>query len=113
MGILKENTWSVAFLDALGYNPDEKTITKTRVSPWYQTDLESYLKEKWITEIIVAGVATDLAVSSTARDAHDRDITTTIISDACATVSEEHHEAALIGIAKLVSVKKMEEFLHL
>ena len=56
-------------------------------------------------------MATDLAVSSIARDAHDRDIVTTVISDACATISVEHHEAALIGIAKLVSVKKTEEFL--
>ena len=46
MGILKEDTWSVAFLDALGYDPNEKTITKTRVSPFYQTDLESYLKKQ-------------------------------------------------------------------
>lgn len=43
-------------------------------------------------------MATDLAVSSIARDAHDRDIITTVISDACATTSIEHHNAALIGI---------------
>lgn len=111
MWILRENTWSVEFVKELGYKSEEKTITKTRVSPFYKTELEAYLLEKWITEIVVAGVATDLAVSSITRDAHDRDILTTVISDACGTVSREHHDAALIGISKLATVQTTAEFL--
>jgi len=61
---------------------------------------------------VVAGVATDLAVSSITRDAHDRDIIATIISDACATISLEHHDAALIGIGKLANVITTAEFLN-
>ena len=60
---------------------------------------------------MVAGVVTDLAVSSITRDAHDRDIMTTVISDACETVSDEHHDAALIGIGKLANVMTTAEFL--
>ena len=112
LGILREWTWSVEFMEELGYDREEKTITKTRVSPFYKTDLEEYLRERWITEIVVAWVATDIAVSSITRDAHDRDIITTVISDACATVSIEHHDAALISIGKLAQVKTTEEFLH-
>ena len=112
MWILMENSWSVEFVKELGYKSEEKTITKTRVSPFYKTDLEDYLRENWITEIIVAWVATDLAVSSITRDAHDRDITTTVISDACGTVSREHHDAALIGIGKLATVMTTEDFIH-
>lgn len=100
-------------MDELDYNPTEKTITKTRVSPFYKTELEEYLQEKWITEIVVAWVATDLAVSSIARDAHDRDIITTVISDACGTTSQEHQDAALIAIGKLVNINTTEEFLNL
>lgn len=110
--ILKENTWSVEFLDELEYNPDEKTFTKTRISSFYKTGLEEYLREKWINEIIVAGVATDLAISSITRDAHDRDFIATIISDACATISIEHHDAALIGIGKLANVMTTQDFLN-
>lgn len=102
--ILRENTWSTEFIEELAYDPDEKTITKTRVSPFYNTDLEEYLQQKNITELIVAGVATDLAVSSITRDAHDRDFRITIVWDACATISRDHHEAALIAIAKLGTV---------
>lgn len=109
--ILKENTWSVEFLQELEYSNKEKTFTKTRISSFYKTGLEDYLKEKWINEIIVSWVATDLAVSSIARDAHDRDIITTVISDACATISIEHHDAALIGISKLVNVMTTQDFL--
>lgn len=112
MWILRENTWSVEFVKELGYKSEEKTITKTRVSPFYKTELEEYLREKWITEIVVTGVATDLAVSSITRDAHDRDILTTVISDACGTVSIEHHDAALIGIGKLANVMTTLDFLN-
>jgi nicotinamidase-related amidase len=64
LGILKEHTWSTAFLEELEYSDKEKTITKIRMSPFYQTDLEAYLREKRIDEIVLAGVATDLAISS-------------------------------------------------
>jgi nicotinamidase-related amidase len=110
--ILRENTWSTEFLEELDYRVTEKTFTKTRVSPFYQTGLEAYLREKWIAEIIIAGVATDLAVSSIARDAHDRDIECTVISDACATISIEHHEAGLVGIAKIARIITASEYLQ-
>jgi nicotinamidase-related amidase len=109
--ILKEDTWSVAFVEGVGYDPSEKTFTKTRISSFYKTGLEEYLQERGITEIVVSWVTTDLAVSSITRDAHDRDILTTVISDACATISIEHHDAALIGIAKLANVMTTAEFL--
>ncbi|GAB0174336.1 MAG: cysteine hydrolase [Candidatus Altimarinota bacterium] len=109
--ILQEGTWSVDFIEGLKYNPNEKTFTKTQLSAFYKTGLEEYLDEKGIGEIIITGVATDLAVSSTARDAHDRDILTTVISDACGTVSKEHHEAALLAIRRFVSVKSTGDFL--
>lgn len=113
MDILRENTWSVEFIKELDYLTTERTFTKIRVSPFYKTWLEEYLKEKWINEIIVSWVATDLAVSSIARDAHDRDITPIVISDACGTISLEHHNAALIGISKLGAVLTTEQFLLL
>ncbi len=57
-------------------------------------------------------MTTDLAVSSITRDAHDRDIAVTVISDACATISREHHDAALIGIAKLATVMTTQDFVQ-
>ncbi len=111
--ILVENTWSVEFIEPLGYSKNEKTITKTRVSPFYKTELGDYLRTQWITEMVVAGVATDLAISSIARDAHDRDFSITVISDACGTISLEHHEAALIGIWKLANIQTVEGFLNI
>jgi nicotinamidase-related amidase len=111
-GILREDTWSTEFIEELGYDVREKTITKTRVSAFYNTDLESYLREQGIDEIVVAGVATDLAVSSITRDAHDRDILVTVAHDACGTISREHHDAALIAIAKLASVRDTADIIH-
>lgn len=111
MGILQEGTWSTEFLDELEYDPQEKTITKTRVSPFYETDLEEYLREKGIEELIISWVATDLAVSSITRDGHDRDFHMTVISDACATISRDHHDSALIGIGKLGKIMETDEYI--
>ncbi len=110
-GILREDSWSTAFLSELDHRDEEMTFTKIRVSPFYQTDLEKYLREQGIDTIIVAWVATDLAVSSITRDAHDRDFRVTVVADACATISQEHHDAALIAIAKLGTVVGTEELL--
>lgn len=104
LGILKEWTWSTEFLSELDHIDAEKTITKTRISPFYKTELEEYLHSRWIEELFVAWVATDLAVSSIARDLHDRDYVFTVVSDACGTVSLEHHEASLIAIGKLWNI---------
>ncbi len=109
--ILQENTWSTQFIEELVYDPNEKTITKTRVSPFYKTELEEYLHTQGISEIVVVGLSTDLAVSTISHEAHDRDISCTVISDACGTISKEHHEAALIGIGKLSKVVSTEEFI--
>ena len=109
--VLKEDTWSTTFLEELEYSEKEKTITKTRVSPFYETDLEKYLRDRRIDEIILAWVATDLAISSGVWDAHDRDFRVTVIEDACATISREHHESALIRIGKLASIMKTHTLL--
>ncbi len=111
MWILRENTWSTEFLEELWYNPDEKTIIKTRISPFYNTDLEEYLRQNDISELVIAWVATDLAISSVTRDAHDRDFHITVINDACATISYDHHEAALIAIAKLGNVMNTSDII--
>lgn len=112
MGILRENTWSTEFLEELDYHPKEKTITKTRISPFYKTELEEYLITIWGKEVYIAWVATDLAVSSIARDLHDRDYSFTVVSDACGAASLEDHTAALIAIEKIGNLKTTAEIIQ-
>ena len=47
------------------------------------TGLESYLRERNVTDVYVTGLATDYCVLWTARDAQSLGFTTHVIADAC------------------------------
>jgi nicotinamidase-related amidase len=110
MGIFRKDTWSTQFHTDTGYIESEKTIDKTRISAFYDTDLYQYLQSRNIDTVYIAGVATDLAVSSCVRDSHDRDMRVYVIADASATSSISDHQAALIGIAKIANVISTQDF---
>lgn len=65
--------------------------------------------------LVLAGVATDCCVISTALAAADAGCTVTVVSDACAGSSEENHAAALqvMGLyAPQITVVSSDELLH-
>lgn len=84
-------------------------ITKSRVNPFYNTDLDKILKQNNISEIFVWWIATDLAVSSFAREAHDRDYKVNILSDLCGSLNYEDHENELKILAKIANIKASDE----
>lgn len=87
-------TWGCE-LYTLAPKEDERVIPKHRYSGFVGTDLELSLRASGISELFIAGVATNVCVDSTARDAAMRDFKTTVISDACAAASSADHEQAL------------------
>mmetsp|Transcript_88224 Transcript_88224/g.184357 ORF Transcript_88224/g.184357 Transcript_88224/m.184357 type:complete len:135 (-) Transcript_88224:72-476(-) len=67
-----------------------------------KTDLDDMLQAEGITELFVAGIATDVCVQWTVRDAvgdSTGDYTVTVISDACAGITDEGHTTALATMA--------------
>src|SRR5699024_12561463 len=50
-----------------------------------QTELDSKLKEKGITKVVVVGMMTHMCIDATVRAAVDLGYETTLIEDACAT----------------------------
>ena len=103
-GILKTGEWSTQFHPSIDYKNTDVTIQKTRVSAFYGTSLLNTLQEMCITNLYIAGVATDLAVESAARDAHDRDFLVSVIADACAAATIEDHEKSLRFLPKIGTV---------
>lgn len=102
--VLGENTWSTEFLEELQPENDEKIIVKNRVSAFYNTELHEYLQSQNITDITIIWVATDLAVESAVRDAHDRDYNVTVVSDCCIAGNMEDHEKSLNLMTKIAKV---------
>lgn len=66
---------------------DEKIIHKTRPSSFYKTELDEYLANNEIDELVVCGMMSHMCIDTTVRACQDRDIKVTVIEDACTTKS--------------------------
>lgn len=95
------NTWGTEFHEKLDVKPSDFVIIKNRISAFYATSLEPFLRANQIQNIILTGVSTDMAIQSTAREAHDRDYKVIIVSDACGASLEESHEFTLKELQRL------------
>ena len=79
--------------------PGDLTLVKDRFSAFMATELDTLLQERGIRTVIVAGLVTDVCVSSTARDAFQGDFLTVTLSDCTAAGTLARHEASLATIA--------------
>ena len=88
----------------LGQAQGDWLITKHRVSPFYATDLEAYLKANRIERIFCSGVSTQAVVQATIRDGHDRDYAMVLLEDCCAAHSAEEHRNSIGSLARFCTV---------
>jgi len=111
-GALALGTWGTEFHDALDVQENEMIIVKSRIGVFYNTALESLLRARGIEHLILAGVSTNHAIESAARDAHDRDYRVTVLSDCCATANLEIHQQTLAGVMSHVAeIRTLEELM--
>ncbi len=108
-GALQIGTWATEVHSSINKVDADFLITKHRVSAFYATSLEAVLRTLKVDTILLGGVATDLVVQSTARDAHDRDYRVVVLEDLCGAGSEEDHASALRTLAKIAIVAKSTE----
>ena len=86
------------FLPEVAPKGDELIINKTASGVFNATNAEYILRNMGIDSLYVCGVYTNECVSTTVRDACDRGFNTTLINDACATVTPELHNATISTI---------------
>lgn len=85
-------------------------IVKNQWGAFFNTDLETKLKEKKIETVIVCGIATNFGVESTARAAAGLGFATIVVSDACSSIDEAAHEFACnVIFPKMGRVRKTAE----
>lgn len=73
--------------------PDDLVLFKPTLSPFNGTALDQYLRNMRIENLVLAGVLTNGAVETTARNAGDRGFNVIVVEDACAALSPEDHAA--------------------
>lgn len=91
----REGTWGAEFYDGIAPLASERIVIKHRYSAFINTDLNTVLKAKGIESVLVTGIATNVCVETTARDAYMFDYYVTMVSDCAAAYDQKLHEATL------------------
>lgn len=82
-------------LPELDQQPNDVTLTRRTCSAFAGTRLAVLLKERGVTQVVLAGMATSFGVESTARDAYDLGFNVVLALDAITDPNPEaHHNSA-------------------
>jgi ureidoacrylate peracid hydrolase len=102
--ILIRDTWNTDIVSALKPESDDIVMYKHRFSGFYETSLDSTLKQHGIKYLVVTGCTTSVCVESTVRDAMFRDYRCVLLTD-CMTqptlpssLPGTSHDASLVVI---------------
>jgi nicotinamidase-related amidase len=74
---------AAAVIPRLAPRPSEPVLRKTTFNPFSSTPLESYLRERAVEVLVLAGVSAGTTVYQTAMDAADLGFGVLVVSDAC------------------------------
>lgn len=71
---------------------------KTSSSVFNSTVLNYLLRNLGVTQLVLCGCVTDQCVEHAVRDACDLGYLVTLVTDACATYSQQRHDASLLAM---------------
>ena len=74
--------------------PSDLRITKRQWGAFYGTELDLQLRRRGVTTVVIAGIATNIGVESTARAAHEHGYAVVLVEDATSGLSAAHHAFA-------------------
>jgi ureidoacrylate peracid hydrolase len=93
--VCAEGSWEGDYYGAVRPQPGDPVVTKHRYNAFLNTDLDTILRANAIRTVVLTGVATDVCVGTTAREAFMRDYYAVMVDDGTATFSPEDHAATL------------------
>lgn len=93
--VCADGSWEGDFYGSVRPLPGEPVVTKHRFSAFHNTDLETVLRAHGVRTVVFAGVATNVCVETTAREAFVRDYYVVFLDDGTACYAEEDHAATL------------------
>jgi ureidoacrylate peracid hydrolase len=94
-----EGTWGAEFFE-VAPEPGEPIVNKVRHNAFTGTNLEPVLRTIGRPSVVFTGVATNVCVDSTLRDALFREFHVAMIEDCCAGTSPDAHDATVDNVRK-------------
>jgi len=104
-------SWDAQILDEIKPVGDEIVFPKTSSSVFISTNIHYILGNLGVDFLIISGLLTDQCISSAVRDACDLGYLVTLITDACATYTQERHDTSLSHIKGYCRQRTTDEFL--
>lgn len=80
--ILTRGSWDYDLVDAIRPEPDDLIVAKPRYSGFAGTSLDALLRERDIRWLVFTGIATNVCVESTLREAYFREYFCLLVEDA-------------------------------
>jgi ureidoacrylate peracid hydrolase len=106
-----KGSWDAQVMEVIQPMDDEIVFPKTSSSVFISTNIHYILGNLGIEFLIVSGLLTDQCISSAVRDACDLGYLVTLITDACATYSQQRQDTSLSHIKGYCRQRTTEEFL--
>ena len=80
--LITQGGWDYEIVDALKPTPEDILVRKSRYSGFAGTDLDQQLRARRIRNLIFTGVATNICVETTLREAYSREYFVLLLEDA-------------------------------
>lgn len=87
--------WDAQYVGQIDPRPGEYEVVKQGFNAFHGTDLDYYLRTEGVDTLVICGFVTDVCVEGTARGAHERGYDLALVSDACASYTEDRHRVGV------------------
>ncbi|MDF1732032.1 MAG: cysteine hydrolase [Minwuia sp.] len=98
--VLQKDSWAADVVDELTIEPQDIKVDKYRISGFWDTPLDSILRNLGVRSILFAGVNTDQCVLHSLTDANFLGYGCILVEDCCATTSPEFCTEATVWNVK-------------
>lgn len=98
--LITRGGWDHAIVDELAPGSGDLVVQKSRYSGFAGTNLDQILSARRIETVLVCGVATNVCVESTIRDAYHREYFPVMISDATMAAGPGAQEATEFNVER-------------
>ena len=98
---------------AIAPSPEDIVIPKNTASMFIGTNFEMMIRNTGINTLIFAGIATEMGIESSGRDAGNRGFFSIIARDAVSSFNREAHDRSLANMERILFVMNNSEILQM